>query len=99
MSWETVTSFVLVTGGAGLIGVGLARLALGTVRPRGLASDLLIGAGAVLAGFGPGAFPGARGSALMASLALLTSGTFLHLRERGRHNRELGRNVAPRELP
>ena len=95
MIWQLITSFVLVTGGSGIIGVALAQLALGRAKPRAFASDLLIGAGVALAGTGPRVLTGA--PVTMAALALLMSGTFLHLRERGARGRaqELEKKEAP----
>ena len=88
MSWGPITSFALVSAGAGIIGVALARLARGRATPRGFASDLLIGAGAALAGAGPRVVGGAGMPVMMAALALGLSGTFLHVRERAQQERE-----------
>ena len=88
MNWGAITSFALVTAGAGILGVALVRLARGRAKPRGFAGDLLIGAGAILAGAGSKVFVGAGMPVTMAALALGMSGLFLHQRERLRQERE-----------
>jgi hypothetical protein len=80
MSWRLITSFVLLTGGAGIIGVALAQLMRGRVRGNALASDLLIGAGIILAGMPDEAAGAALHGVALVGLALVTSGTLLHLR-------------------
>jgi hypothetical protein len=88
VNWGLISSFALVTAGAGVVGVALSQLARGRAKPRAFASDLLIGAGAALAGAGPKVFVGAGMPVMIAALALGMSGLFLHQRERLRQERE-----------
>lgn len=98
MNWDLFFSIVLVTGGAGIIGVALAQLIGGRIKPRAFAGDLLIGAGAALAGAGRSVPGVGMMPAMMAASAFLVSGAFLRLHERARRERELKEKDAPPQL-
>jgi hypothetical protein len=80
VDFEMIFSIALVTAGAGVIGVAIAQLLLGRIRRLAFASDVLLGAGAAVAGIASRTPGAAVTGAMWAGLALVTSGTLLHLR-------------------